>query len=160
MSFFVRSTAAPKPKTKNIRPVSLLLAGIFIVMAVAQLFTFEDFPGVIIQMNLPGGEMFASPRAALIVILEIAALPFLLFMQLSPAARAFSMFAGWAVVIVWMATSLWTNIVVMATVNSGFLGATVSLASGWWMVLFSLALGTLAAWAAWGMWPLHQKHAK
>jgi hypothetical protein len=157
MSFFVQSTAAPHPRTKNIRSVSLFFAGLLILMAVAQLFTFEDFPAIITQMQLPGGELFSPIRAAFIAVLEIAALPFLLSMRLSPLARAVSMFASWAVAVAWLVASLWTNIVLQNTINSGFLGATLSITSGWWTVFFSLALVVLAAWTSWGMWPFRRK---
>lgn len=126
-------------------------------MAVAQLFTFEDFPGVIAQMDLPGGEAFASIYAAFIVTVEIAALPFLLSMRLSPAARIVSMIAGWVAIAGWLFLSLWVNAVQPSTVDSGLLGATVSITAGWWEVFFSLALTVLAAWVAWGIWPLERK---
>jgi hypothetical protein len=158
MSFFVQPTAAPRPRTKNIRSVSLFFAGLLILMVVAQLFTFEDFPEVITHMQFPGGELFSPVRAAFIAVLEIAALPFLLSMHLSPLARAVSMFAGWAVAAAWLVASLWMNIVLENTINSGFLGATLSITSGWWTVFFSLALVVLAVWTSWGMWPFKRKN--
>jgi hypothetical protein len=159
MSFFVKSTPASAPKTKNIRPVSLGLAAVFIVMVVAQLFTFETFPKVIANMGLPGGEGVASIRAALIVTLEVVALPFLLSMRLSPAMRVVSMVSGWLVVTAWLAASLWLNLSTSIASNSGLLGDTISLPVGWWNVLFCLSLGVLAAWSAWGMWPsVHPRH--
>lgn len=160
MSFFVESTPAPHPKTKNIRPVSLLLAGILVAMIVAQLFTFEDFSDVIAKMGLPGGEAFAGIRAALIVTLEVAALPFLLSMRLSPAARLVSMGAGWGVIVAWLFASVWINVTHPSIANSGLLGATVSVAPGRWVTLLLLGFAVLAAWIAWGMWPLGQKRKR
>lgn len=157
MSFFVRSTQAPAPHSSYASLISLFLAGLLVIMAVSQLFTFEDFPAVIAQMNLPGGDAYAPIRAALIVTLEIAALPFLLSMQLSPAARVVSMLSGWAAIIAWLAASIWTNIMAEDAVNSGLLGATIPLASEWWAVIFSLALGVMAAWVSWSMWPVGHK---
>lgn len=157
MSLFVQATAAPRPKTKNIRTVGIALAGVFVVMAVAQLFTFEKFPDVIKAMWLPGGDEVASVRAALIICLEVGAIPFLLSMRLSPAMRFLSMLSGWAVVLAWLAASLWQNLGSAVIANSGLLGATVKLPVGWWNVLFCLALGLLAAWAAWGLWPLKKR---
>ena len=151
MRWFVQATAAPRPKTKNIRTVGIALAGIFVIMAVSQLFTFEDFPEVIKAMWLPGGEDVASVRAALIVALEVGAVPFLLMMRLSPALRVVSMIAGW------FAASIWQNCSSGVIANSGLLGATVKLPVGWWNILLCLALGVLAAWAAWGMWPLKKR---
>lgn len=156
MSFFVTATDPPQPKTKNVRKISLLLAGILLAMVVAQLFSFEKFPNVIADMHLPGGEVFAKLRAALIVTFEVFALPFLLGMRLSPAMRIVSMVAGWAVVMGWLAAAILMD----KTVNSGLLGATVPLASGWWMIFFVVGLGVLVAWSAWGMWPLKPSRQK
>jgi hypothetical protein len=154
MSVFVQATSAPKPKTKNIRTIGIALTAAFVVMAVAQLFTFEDFPGVISTMWMPGDAMLASVKAALIVTLEIGAIPFLLSMRLSPAMRFVSMLSGWLAIAAWFTVTLWQNLSSGVIVNSGLLGATVKLPVGWWNVLFCIALGILAAWVAWGMWPL------
>jgi hypothetical protein len=157
MSYFVQATAAPRPKTKNIRTIGLALAGIFVLMAVAQLFTFEEFPDAIKAMWLPGGEALAPVRAALIVVFEVGAIPFLLGMRLSPAMRIASMVSGWLVVAGWLVASVWQNFSTNVIANSGLLGASVKLPVGWWSILFCLALGILAAWAAWGMWPFRHR---
>jgi hypothetical protein len=157
MELFVQAVAPSRPKTKNIRTVGVALAGVFVVMAVAQLFTYEEFPGVIAAMWLPWGEDVASVRAALIVVLEVAAVPFLLAMRLSPAMRFLSMISGWLVVAAWFAASVLQNMSSGVIANSGFLGAAVKLPVGWWNILFCLALGVLATWAAWGMWPLKKR---
>ena len=126
-------------------------------LAVCQLFTFEKFPGVIMQLGLPwNNEIAASLQAALLVILEVAALPFLLFMPLSRLARVVSMVAGWMVIVWWVGITLWSNGATTESLNSGLLGATIELPAGWWMLFFTGALAVLAGWAAWGMWPLKQ----
>lgn len=158
MSFFVESTPAAVPKTKNVRPVSLGLAAVFIIMVVAQLFTFETFPNVISGMWLTGGSELSPVRAALIVTLEVAALPFLLGMRLSFAMRILSMVSGWMVVAAWLVASLWVNLSNNIHISSGLLGDTITLPVGWWSVLFCLGLGVLAGWAAWGMWPVTRKN--
>jgi methylamine utilization protein MauE len=159
MSIFVQSTSAPRPKTKDVRTISLALAAVLIVMAVTQLFTFENFPDVIQEMWLVPGSM-ASVVAAMIVILEVVALPFLLGMQLSLAARAVSMAAGWLVLAGWFILLVWQNVSGNVTTNSGLLGDTISLPVGWWSVFLLVALGILAAWASWGQWPFATKKAK
>jgi len=158
MSVFVQATSAMRPKTKNIRTVGIALTAVFVVMAVAQLFTFEDFSAVIDAMWLPGGGGMSSVWAALIVVFEVAAVPFLLSMRLSPAMRFVSMVSGWLAIAMWFTATLWQNLSSGVIVNSGLLGATVTLPVGWWNVLFCVALGILAAWAAWGMWPLARRH--
>jgi hypothetical protein len=123
-------------------------------MAVAQLFSFEDYGSVFAGMWLPGGADMASLYAAVIVILEVGAVPFLLMMFLSRAMRVLSMMAAWAAVIFWFVVTVAQNGSKHIIANDGMLGATVPLPVGWWAVLFSIALGIMAAWAAWGMWPL------
>lgn len=158
MSFFVQPTSAPVPKTSNTKIISIALAIIFVILAVGQLYSFEDFPAVIASFWLPGGRVFSELCAALLVTGEVLALPFLLSMRLSPAMRIVSMLAGWGVIVGWSAMSLWVNLSVNAVTNSGVLGATVPIAPGWWMVCFFIALGILAAWAAWGMSPLQKSN--
>lgn len=157
MSFIAKATEAPKPKTQNAWLASLLLAGFFVILAVGQLFTFENLPSSLEAMWLPDGQVVSTIVAASIVTLEVLALPFLLGLRLSVAMRVFSMVCGWLVIAAWLAISL-GNSIVDSGVNSAFLGATVVLPAGWWSVLFCVALGVLATWAAWGMWPTgHRK---
>lgn len=157
MSIFVNVTPAATPKTTNIRVVALLLAGMFTVMAVAQLFTFEDFPALIADFLLPSGSKMAPLIAALIVTFEIFAIPFLLGMALSPLMRWVSMVFGWLVVAMWVFISLWLNLTDTVATTAGFLGTTVKIPIGWWAVFFSLGLGVLMAWASWGLWPTTRK---
>src|SRR5688500_3072985 len=99
MSFFAKATPPPRPKTKNVMGVSYLAAGFVAVMAVTQLFTFENFPALITGLWLPGGEVAAKILAAVIVSLEVLALPFLLSMRLSQLFRMVSMVFGWLVAV-------------------------------------------------------------
>lgn len=154
MSFFVQSTAAPESKTKNIKIVSIALAAVFVVLAVAQLYSYEDFPNVIASLWLPGGRPLAALVAALIVTGEVLAIPFLLGMRLSHAMRIVSMAAGWLVILAWLKIAIIINVSANAITNGGILGATVPVIPGWWMVCLFVALGVLSAWASWGMWPL------
>ena len=160
MRLFVQPTTAPAPKTNNTSWVSLALAAILIGLAVAQLYSFEDFPEVITGLGLPGGAIWASTYASLLVTGEVLALPFLLRMTLSPAMRIVSMVTGWMVIVAWFIIMIWTNINIDEPVNSGILGATVPVALGWWAVCVFVALGALAAWSAWGMWPCPTKKTK
>jgi len=153
MSLFVQSTPAPQPKTNNTIWVSLALAAIMVVLAVAQLYKFEHFPEVIANLGLPGGAAWSSIYAALLVVGEVMALPFLLRMTLSPAMRVASMVSGWLVIAGWLCIAVWSNLGIDGGVNSGVLGATIPIVLGWWMVCVFIALGVLAAWSAWGMWP-------
>jgi hypothetical protein len=160
MSFFVQATPPPKPKTKNIQSVSLLAASIIAVMTIAQLFTFENFPAVIANLWLPGGDATARLIAAVLVIAEVLALPFLLAMRLSPLFRIVSMYVGWLVALIWIFISFGENMMVGSISNNGMFGATIPLPVGWWNVFFSLALGVLVLWASWGMWPTVRRKRK
>jgi hypothetical protein len=153
MSFFVQPTDAPTPKTANIRIVSLLLAAIFMVMVVAQLFTFEDYGDVI--AGITGLSIApATIVSAMMVVFEVAALPFLFSMRLSVLGRIVSMLSGWLTAVGWFLIALYANVTVGSVSNSGILGATVPLPSGWWMTFFFMGVIVLVIWSSWGMWPL------
>jgi hypothetical protein len=160
MKLYVSPTPPPRPKTEAVRTISIALAGIFVLMAVAQLFTFEKFATVISAMWLPGGDIMTPIRAAVIVTLEVAAVPFLLSMRLSPAMRVISMVAGWCTILAWFSASVWQNTSGNVIANSGFLGATAKLPVGWWSILLCAGLAILAGWSAWGMWPFAKSSRK
>ena len=151
MSILPKATPAPKPKTKATFQISVLFAVLLVIMAVAQLFTFEDFVPLTLTYNLP----WLSPYlvAPLIVTAEVFAIPFLLRMSLSPAFRILSMFLGWLTAGLWFYISFWVVSTAQAVDTIGFLGTVGTFTPGWWAVCFSFALGILAAWASWGMWP-------
>ena len=148
----MQPTSPTPPKTDAARAVSLIFAGVLIVMSVAQLFTFEKFPDVITTYSL-FSETYSKLWAACIVLLEVAGLPFLLSMSLSLAARVVSMFSCWAVAGVWLVLSLWIIGTGHEMENSGLLGATFPVTGGWWMLFFCIGLGLLSVWTSWGMWP-------
>lgn len=158
MRFFVQATIAPQPKTKNTVVVATFFATLLTVMAVAQLFTFERFPSVL--ETVVGDGTFAQLLAALVVTIEIAAIPFLLRLRLSPAARFVSMAAGWISALFWVVISVFASSMFGMYDNAGFLGDTIALPGGWWAVFFSLGLAVLAAWASWGMWPFSGRKSR
>lgn len=155
MNFFVASTPASQPKTKNVQIVSIGLAAVFVAMAVVQLFTFESFPDVLAAVGLPIDSV--NVWAAIIVTLEVFAVPFLLAMRLSPAMRIVSMISGWLVVLVWLGISIRTT-VSSGGGASGLLGATITIPAGVWSVFFCAALAVVAVWATWGNWPVATSH--
>ena len=159
MNLFVKPTAAPVPKTPNTVWISMALAACFIILAVAQLYKYEEFPDVLAGLGLPGGVVWAPLYAALIVICEVLAVPFLLRMRLSPAMRIVSMVSGWLVIGLWLIIAITGNLSGYAG-NSGVLGATLPVVLGWWTVFVFAALGVLAGWSAWGMWPCCQPGVK
>jgi hypothetical protein len=153
MTVFARATSASTPKTKNVQQIAIFYAAVLVVMAVAQLFTFNDFLTLMTSFEFPGGIQYAHFIAALVVVAEVFALPFLLRMPLSPAFRWLSIICGWLVSLIWVKISIWLVLKDTPINNIGFFGTTVNVMPGWWAVFISLAFGILAAWASWGMWP-------
>jgi hypothetical protein len=153
MSFFVTATEAEQPKSKNVQIAGVVLAALLTIMLVGQLFTYEKFAEVIQGFGFFSGSDITSIIAALIVTFELAALPFLLRMRLSPLARIVSMVVGWTVLLFWLGISFWLNITLSLSPNSGVLGDTIKLPVGWWMVTFFVALSVLDLWVSYGVWP-------
>lgn len=121
------------------------VAGVMVALVVMQLFTFEDYPALIANFQLPGGMVVAWILAILIPFLEIASLPYLLSMKISQRLRLIS---RWAVLVtgaVWTILSVWVVIRMGTSVESGIFGATLATESGWWMVVFS----GLLFWSGW-----------
>lgn len=154
MSILVSSTPPPKPKTKDIRPISLLFAGILVVVALGQLFSFEAFPA---RLESVGISVAMAPLlATVIVVAEVLALPFALGLHLSPAFRVVSMVCGWIVGVKLLTLAIMENI----TTPDGYdatLGATLDVPVGWWSICLALAVCVLAGWTSWGLWPLPHK---
>jgi hypothetical protein len=157
MSFFVQPTNPPAPKNVSVWYSGIALAAIFILLAVSQLYSYEDYPDVIASLGLYGGRFSADLYAALFVVGEVVAVPFLLSMRLSCAMRIVSMMAGWGVVAAWAFISVLTTVTANAITNVGVLGATIPVAPEWWMVVVWIVIAMICAWISWGMWPLGRK---
>lgn len=153
MKIFAETTAPPKPKSKNIVPVSFIAVGLLVLMAVGQLFEFENFIPLIQSFGFGGGKGMATLIAGLIVVSEVLALPFLLRMHLSPLFRIFSMVMGWLAAGLWIWIALYLNVTTNAVSNVGFIGTKIDLPVGLWAVCYALSLGVLLAWVSWGLWP-------
>ena len=120
---------------------ALVLAGLYLVFCLTQLFTFERFTEVTAGYGLPGGAVTAAVLAGLIPLLEVMALPYLISMKLSSEWRRVSMWATLAVPILWLLIALWLNFApALGEVNTGIFGATLVTMSGLWFVLFSALL--------------------
>lgn len=157
MSVFVKATPAPIPKTSRVNTIALLYAILLVILAVAQLYSFDEFIELFPTYGVFISETLTYLLAPLLIVLEVFALPFLLRMRLSPAFRFVSMVSGWLVALLWLLVSVWILFAVPQAVTAGFLGTVVELVPGWWTALFSISLGILAAWASWGMWPVKRR---
>jgi len=155
-----KTTDAPKLKNPNIKQLSILLAGLYTVYAVTQLFSFEDFTLLTTSFNLFGSAVLSTVLASLIVVGEVFALPYLLRIRVSPLMRVFSMICSWSVALVWLTVSLWLVSTVNAVPSLGLFGGLLDVEPGLWAVFFSLSLVILNVWIAWGMWPLSGRRKK
>ncbi|MFZ3009806.1 MAG: hypothetical protein WA030_02175 [Candidatus Microsaccharimonas sp.] len=153
MSMFPTVTKAPVSKTKDAKRIALFYVIVIVVFVVAQLFTYDEFPALIISFGLPGGEQSSVFLAALLVAAEVFALPFLLRMPLSKAFRYFSMGCGWLVAGIWLFITAWLALQDGVIDNIGFLGTAVAIMPGWWAVFVSAGLAIVTGWSSWGMWP-------
>lgn len=160
MSIFVLSTPAPLPKTNRVASIAILYAAFLTVMALGQLYTFDDFIALIGTFELPLPNALTYAIGPVLIACEIGAIPFLLRMRLSPAFRVVSMLLGWIVALIWFLFTLWASISNAPITTVGFLGTVGNLTHGVWAILLSIALGVLAAWASWGMWPFITKKSK
>jgi hypothetical protein len=153
MTILVHATPAPVPKTKNVRQVAIFYAVVLLIMAVAQLFTFNEFLKLMMSFEFPEGVQATRFITAFIIVAELFAIPFLLRFSLSPAFRWLSMIMGWLVSIIWFKITLWQVLQNTPIDNVGYLGTAAIITPGSWAILISVAFGILAAWASWGMWP-------
>lgn len=153
MSIFAKPMIAPKPRTTTAGQVAMLYAGILVLFAIAQLFTFEEFLKLTPQFGLPFGEAFGYLLAPLIIVCEVFALPFLLRMTVSPAFRWLSGALSVFVSVLWLFVAIWVVATKASIMTVGFLGTVGDLTPGWWAVLIAVALTILAVWSVWELWP-------
>jgi len=156
----VVATPAPKPHSETAKRIAWIYAASLVVMAVAQLFAFEDFIPQIRNYFLPGGYGTANLVASLIVVTEIFALPFLLRMPLSPLMRWCSLVCAVVAAFLWVMLSVWAVATDAAITNSALLGTKVTVPTGFIALATSLTLFVLAAWSAWGLWPNARKNKR
>jgi len=150
MMRFARTTAAPTVKYAYLRGLSIVYAGVLVVCATAQLFEYETFADVIGGLGLGFDELTSVLLAALIVIGEVMALPFLLSVRVSALFRIVSAAASVSAACVW----LYVGLAARPTDNVGLLGSTIPLGPGWWLVCVGVAMLAAASVGVWNMPPL------
>jgi len=157
MSFFVKTTVAPKPRTINSWKVSILYAIILTAAAVIQLFNFEDFLLYIQSLNFPFGSGLNYAFLPLMVVAQVFALPYLLRMDLSPLFRYVSLYLGLLAAVLWIFLAFWVVLSGAPDVSTQSTGSLMSILPGFYAIFITLALGVLAIWSAWGLWPGKRK---
>lgn len=155
MVFFVKPTPPTEVTRVYDRGIMDITAAVMVLLAVAQLFTFEDFSEIFAgTYGMPGNGAFVF--AALVVSFEVAAIPFLLRMTLSPLARLSSMIAGWVVSVAWAILAVWASIQ-SEGMNIGLLGATIETPASIAGAVFGVLLPIAAGYSSWVAWPLRGK---
>ena len=157
MSFFVKTTPAPKPRTINSLKVSILYAIILTAAAVLMLFNFEDFLTYIQSLNLPFGTGLNYAFLPLMVVSQVFALPYLLRMDLSPAFRYVSLFLGLLAAALFIFLASWVVLSVQPHSTARSSTSLMSILPGFYAIFITLAIGVLAIWSAWGLWPGKRK---
>lgn len=150
----IKATEALKPRSESAKIAAWVYVAILVVMALGQLYAFEDFIPLIAEYELPGGDTMATFVAASLVVTEIFALPFLLRMYISPLMRWLSLVCSGVVAIIWTTLSLLAYFSTIVITNSGLLGTKVSVPPGIVSIGLSGMLLVLAVYCAWGLWPV------
>lgn len=119
----VRAIYPKSTVTNATLTLSLLAVGVLIVMATLQLITFEKFIPIMQNYEVPGGPVAGKILAAIIVILEVAALPFLLRMKVSPLFRLCSALSLFFIGTIWIGIASWALFHQSPLIGSGIIGS-------------------------------------
>lgn len=139
MKFHLAEASYAPPASKRILYARYGLAAVFVILIVAQLFAFEKM-GTTMAGLLPSlSQAFAKLLAALVVVLEVAALPSLLVMALSPLARICSRVAGPLAMALWYVL-IYCGMMTARMPNSGLLGDDVSVPTNFLSLLVVMVL--------------------
>lgn len=136
----------PKNRSKQTSVLGVMAAFMILVIALAQLFGFEGMPSIL--GNFWGiDESAGLLLAALIVVVEVFALPALLGMKLSPLMRWCSGMVGIVAVGYWVVASFYV-ITTSLTRDGGIFGGKLETVSGLLLPVMS-ALLIAILWAYW-----------
>jgi len=120
--------------------VAVVAAALLIIMAVAQLFAYEKFPGALTQsLATTSSSIQITLLAALLVVFEVAAVANFVDVPLSRLARWCSRLCGLLVPVSWIAI-----MIAKKSGESAILGAKVHLAVGFVSYGFMVMLLVLA----------------
>lgn len=154
---FATAIPAPSPRSEMYKIVAWIYAGVLVLMAVGQLFSFEKFIPLLSDYWLPGGIGTATLIASLVVVSEVFALPFLLRMPVSVLMRSLSLACSLIAAGLWVFLGLVAVVGDTVMTNSGMLGLKVVIPPGSVQLIIAVALCVLAAVSARGLWPYGKK---
>lgn len=159
MVYRVRATQPPKPNNNNVVKLGIGLAGVLALMAISQLFKFDEFD-IIISSNEPLAAIISSSIiVALVASAEIFALPFLLRMRISPALRVFSMFLGWLVALFWLYRAVLIPVVTGDVIEVGMFGGILSDMPQLIYSIVATLIAVVVLVVTIGMWPIAKHRA-
>lgn len=142
------ASVAPRPHMPFARVVASACAAVYIVMALTQLFAFDKFIELLDENWLPH-DISGVLLGALLVSLTVMAIPYLLHMSLSLAARLISQIAGWLVALLWLGIGFLTEAVGQGHASTGHLSTLVDTPPGVWTVVFGGVLLSLVVISSW-----------
>lgn len=119
---------------------ALALASMYLLLIVTELFTFEDFWGVMKGFGLPGGDVATTLCTGLMPLLAAASLPYLMSMRIPYNWWKASRLVMIATPVVWLciyATAIFRG---QQEVPAGIFGATFAVGLTWWVVAFVVLL--------------------
>ena len=145
---FAKAYAPPKLISLYSQLVIWLLVLLLLSMAVAQLADLQNFIAILQTYQLPNNEASSLVVAAILVISEVFALPFLLRMTLSRLMRWFSLLCGWLAVLIWLGLVWWALSNYLAPANVGYFGEFVNWPLGTVALLYGAILTVLMALAS------------
>lgn len=151
MSFFVKATTPPIPRSTAGWYGVLVYAALLVVLLVAQLFTFDEFIPLIQSFDTVFAPVFIAALPAVIVVAELFALPFLLRMRVSPAFRWVSVACGWMTGVLWLGISI-IGMTQPDVDSIGLFGAVVAVPA-WVGLVGAIMLLCAAAWSVWVLQP-------
>lgn len=140
MQFPSKLSFASEKRSHVASCLSLYLVGFFVVSSLTQLVSFENLVVLFEKNSLLFISSNAAIAAALIVICEVFALPFLLKMKISRLMWWVSMSAGLISLLGWLLFCCYFSFFDHDMTNLGIFGAQIITPSGFWSVSFLVAL--------------------
>lgn len=102
-----QATIAPQPRTSYGRYAGFAAAGVMILFALIHLFRIDTLIPIV-QDALPFSGAVDAFLVAIVMIVEVFAVPSLLMMRLSPLARIVSGVFAILAPLFWLLTAIWT----------------------------------------------------
>lgn len=120
------------------------VASLLIIMATAQLMTFEKFVPIMQNYQLFNDVILGKVLAGLIVIGEVIALPFVLRMKISPLMRITCMALLIITGLLWLALGVWAVTTNPPLIGTGIFGSLVKGTGEGLVLVFGITLSAVS----------------